>query len=149
MNNNKSFYLKKNLVLFILSSSLYLLNNIVIKSLTENIHYLHYYMKNYFNDTLVGIFGPAIVNLTLILLFNKDKLKKHQILLYLFLFGLFWEYGISYFIRSAIADPYDILAYVFGGIIYIVITGVIDLCYIKVKEKESVFKIKNKQTDDI
>ena len=147
MNNNKAFYLKKNLVLFILSSSLYLLNNILIKSLTENIHYLHYFMKNYFNDTLVGIFGPAIVNLTLMLLFNKDKLKKHQIILYLLLFGLCWEYGISFLIRSAIIDPFDILAYVFGGIIFIIITSIIDYCYIKGK-KEPVLK-KIKQTDNI
>ena len=77
-------------------------------------------MNGYFNDILAGIILIAFTNL-MFELKNISIKKIVHIEMYLLAVGIFWEYITPLYKTSSISDPFDILAYMFGGIVYWII----------------------------
>lgn len=82
-------------------------------------------MCSYFNDILAGIYFPVIMNIILPL--NKPLFKNiWAIESLLFICGLFWEYVAPFLKPTATTDKLDIVAYMFGGLIFWSITKLSD-----------------------
>ena len=78
---------------------------------------IQYFINCYLNDILCGTLFISYCN---ILLERNDK-KINTLLnieVLLFLCGIFWEYIAPMFISYSISDPYDIVAYMLGGLVY-------------------------------
>lgn len=85
--------------------------------------YLRWFMCCYFNDVIGGITFIAYTNA--ILHFSCHSIKKlAYIELLLFGCGLFWELITPLFRKNTVADPWDIIAYMVGGVIYWIITKI-------------------------
>lgn len=83
------------------------------------------FMCSYFNDILAGIYFPVIMNIILPL--NKPLFKNiWAIESLLFICGLFWEYVAPFLKPTATTDKLDIVAYMFGGLIFWSITKLSD-----------------------
>lgn len=93
----------------------YLLNKIFLRD------FLNWsFGNNYLNDVLAGILIVGVVNV-LSIIGNQKRLlliNLPRILIFTFLCGVFWEYVTPLYLRYSISDPYDIVAYMFGGVSY-------------------------------
>lgn len=78
------------------------------------------FMNGYFNDVLAGLLLISFTNL----MFDKINKSFYSLLKiegYLCLVGLFWEYITPLYNQNSTSDPFDILAYMIGGLVYFVI----------------------------
>lgn len=106
---------KNNLILISITLVLYLINQCLKTEIP--IEPIRLFMSCYFNDMIGGITFCAYCSLMLSLC-NKSINKLFQILLLMFFCGIFWEYVTPLFRLNTVSDPFDILAYILGGIIY-------------------------------
>ncbi|AOM84002.1 hypothetical protein [Salisediminibacterium beveridgei] len=96
----------------------YLINQTVIKAWTD-----HWFIHWYVNDLLAGIWLPALT-MALAASFRVHQilmLSGAKILLVVLVAGLFWELIAPLYVTGSVRDPFDILAYVSGGLIYLLI----------------------------
>ncbi len=104
-----------NLSIISVSGLFYLANQFVLKEV-----FPHVFFHWYFNDIFGGILIVAIVNL--IIFFGKQYYlyMNHlmTMLIFTFIIGLFWEYLTPLYIPTSVTDPWDIVAYMFGGAKY-------------------------------
>lgn len=76
-------------------------------------------MQCYFNDILAGILLNAIAQ---IMLTNKGlKYTLYRGICLTIVAGIFWEYIVPLFNSRSFSDPLDIIAYLTGFIIFIII----------------------------
>lgn len=104
-----------NLQIFLLAVLLYLLNEHVIKHMTQNL-----FFQGHFNDLLaMGLLLPYS-NVLLSLYPHRDLrlLRPVPLFVFVLLIGLFWEYATPLYLSRSISDPLDVLAYVVGGVLY-------------------------------
>ncbi|MDS9470714.1 hypothetical protein [Sporosarcina pasteurii] len=75
--------------------------------------FAHYYL----NDVLAGILIVAIVNVLAVLSHQRRLLliSLIRILVFTLACGLFWEYVTPLYVTYSVWDPFDVLAYMFGG----------------------------------
>ena len=104
-----------NIFLIIVTIILYILNQRYKASIKNEQLYL--FMNCYFNDLIGGITFIAYCNFVG-KFFRREISRLPHILALLFFCGLFWEYITPLFRRNIVADVFDILAYMVGGIIY-------------------------------
>lgn len=110
--------IKKNKVeifLVVATASLYLLNNLVFKKISSGV--VHYFLVAYFNDLICPIGFLAYVN-TMLAFINQKLEKFYQILLFCFACGVVWEFIAPLLKASSVTDPYDLLCYCIGGVLY-------------------------------
>ena len=106
------------LIVILVIAALYLLNNNIFKQNTTGI--LREFFICYFNDLMAPMFLLAYSN---ILLGTKGKRLcniKH-ILPFCLCAGCIWEFLAPIIKQGSVTDPCDIIAYLFGGIIYWII----------------------------
>ena len=94
---------------------LYIVNRFYLKNILDWL-----FIQHYFNDILAGMLIVAIVN-AMAILGNQRRLlliNLVRILLFTFMCGVFWEYVTPLYLTYSVSDPFDIAAYMFGGILY-------------------------------
>lgn len=101
---------------------LYSLNRFYLKK-AVNVPIITYLLKCHFNDWLGGILIIAYINGIL----NLSRYRGHQIatlkaaILTTILCGIVWEYITPYLFHRGTSDIYDVIAYVIGGMTYILL----------------------------
>ena len=91
-------------------------NQLWVKPLTA-----HWFVHGYVNDILAGIWLPALIN-ALASVFRVHRAlvtDPAKIVLIAVMAGLFWELAAPQFVAGSTQDPFDILAYVTGAVLYI------------------------------
>lgn len=82
--------------------------------------FLHWY----FNDILAGMMIIAYLHLVLYIPVKRDfVLSIWAIEMVEIMCGIFWEWAAPAFKPTAVADPWDLLAYMAGGAIYWIISS--------------------------
>lgn len=108
---------RKNVMVIATCIFFYMINKCILTCCFSYHSILSLFFHCYLNDVLCGILFPAYCNL---LLENRyaalNRLWKIELLL--FCCGIFWEYGAPFFVPNSISDPWDIIAYMSGGLIY-------------------------------
>ena len=81
------------------------------------------FFRNHFNDFLAGIILIAYTNL--ILGFYKNKtirvLKFRDVMGYMLIVGLFWEFVTPIYWKSSVSDWWDLVSYLCGALVYYVV----------------------------
>ena len=104
-------YWKIDVPMLMACSLLYLFNRLYGKNIGS------YFLDCYFNDICCGAWFMSCTNLLLWL--RKWRIEKLQyILIYIGLWGVYWEITGSNHRATAVADKYDIVAYCTGGVLY-------------------------------
>lgn len=106
---------RKNFILILVTIVLYIINQCIKNKIP--IEGIRWFMTCYFNDTIGGITFMAYCGLVFEH-YHRRMTKLWQIILLMASCGFFWEYITPLFRTNTISDPWDILAYVCGGIIY-------------------------------
>ena len=107
-----------NLILMVLVSCLYVLNNTFFKTHTRGA--VQYFMICHFNYLICPLFFLAYSNL-LLLTVNKELKRFVWIILFGLCSGLIWEFFAPVIKPTAITDLLDLCFYVLGTILYWVI----------------------------
>jgi hypothetical protein len=110
IKNQKLTFRGKNLIIFIIAFTLYLINKFILISLNS-------FFSNYFNDLLATLLLFSFINTI-----SPIYLQKSVIIILITLIAIFfWEY-LSLFLKpGSVFDWYDILAYFISMIIYLLI----------------------------
>lgn len=118
--------LRVDIILFFGSAAGYALNKCLIKPLGL------FFFNCYFNDILAGILFPAYANI--LLHFAQKRMTWPIVLLFMLFWGIFWEYAVPLFVRTATSDVWDLAAYEAGALFYILTAGMI--CSLKPFQKK-------------
>lgn len=78
---------------------------------------MHRVFSNYGADILAGAWILCFLNILLCLAGRKTVEKMRHAVLFLLACGIFWEYVTPLYLERTVSDPWDIVAYIFGGII--------------------------------
>ena len=81
------------------------------------LHPAHWFMQCYFNDILAGITLNAMMSLT-------PKYNTRWGLCLTLVAGIFWEYIVPLFNSRSVSDPFDIITYLTGFIIFTIINKI-------------------------
>lgn len=103
------------LIILIIVVTLYMINNKYIKIATIGI--VHKFFVSYFNDLMAPMFMLSYSNILLKIVDRRIKKLLHVILFCLAI-GSVWEFVAPFIKKGAIADPFDILCYLIGGLFY-------------------------------
>ena len=104
-------------VLFLYALNRFYLKNVVV------IPAISYILKCHFNDFLGGIFIIAYINLIL----EHSKYRHYRVdtvskaVTITLICGIFWECVAPFFVHQGVSDVYDVIAYVLGGITYLLL----------------------------
>lgn len=110
-----------NICMILTVALLYVFNNVFLKKCTEGV--INDFFTNHFNDLICPVLLLAYCN---IILPQKMQIKQiHCILFFVLLVGLFWEYVTPLYKVNAIADVWDIVCYLIGGVVYGLILQVV------------------------
>lgn len=93
---------------------LYGLNELIFKNLTGSISWI---FNGYFNDLLAPIILLSYSNILLHVFLNKVYFNFIILSAFILLVGCFWEY-ITPFYKVSTPDPFDIITYYIGFIMY-------------------------------
>lgn len=105
---------KGNLFIIIITLILYGINQKV--KMYIPFKYLKWFMTCYFNDVIGGMTFTAYCSIVFEY-YHKQLKKLWHIELLMFSCGIFWEYITPLFRHNTVSDPYDILAYMLGGLL--------------------------------
>ncbi len=118
----------RDLVLLAAGFALFFLNDLVLKDLLSQTVF-GWLFKNYFNDVLAGLAFMAYTNVLLALFRPKGRIACLRFAIpYIFACGLFWEFAAPLFVAGSVGDPWDLFAYVVGGIVYGVADVLVERC---------------------
>lgn len=112
--------MRKNIILILITLVIYAINQNVKMSIANDA--IRWFMTCYFNDMIGGITFTAYCCI-FVQLYKGSIIKLYQIEGILFMSGVFWEY-ITPLYRNTTSDPWDIVAYIFGGLLYWVIINI-------------------------
>lgn len=108
-------------VLFLYALNRFYLKNVIV------IPAISYILKCHFNDFLGGIFIIAYINLIL----EHSNYRHYRVdtvsmaVTITIICGIFWEYVAPFFLHQGVSDVYDVIAYVLGGITYLLLWRVV------------------------
>ncbi len=114
---------KQNVIILLCCACLYCLNRFWLKKAIQ-LPVVGYVLRCHFNDFLAGIAILAYINL----IFSISKFSNFRIITFpngiciTFSCALLWEFILPWFFPHGVSDWLDILAYVFGGMLYIKIS---------------------------
>lgn len=114
--------LKFDLSVILIVAVLYCINRFCLKQIID-FSIISYILKCHFNDFLAGIGFIAYLNcLFFVSKFNSIRVDKMSIVVCIEAFsGVLWEYILPMLFRHGTSDIWDILAYILGGMAYIVL----------------------------
>ncbi len=119
-----------NLLLFIIGVALYIINRILLNG--DYYGVFKWLMLGYFNDFVGSISFISYCNLVSMFFLHKMYfVRLRNILLLLFTCGMFWEMITPLYRKGSVCDPWDIVAYLSGGIMNFLIYQVIEKRVIK------------------
>lgn len=116
--NLKKLHRLENISIFFTCVILHLMNVLVFLKINNSS--LHYFFSGYFDDLLAPILLLSYVNLILSI-YNKKIYTLRYLILFILLVSIVWEYLVVYIKPNSVSDPFDILCYVLGTIIYWII----------------------------
>lgn len=102
-------------ILLFTALSIYAINKVYLKHLTE-----HWIIQCYLNDIMAGISLSTIGQL-LMWFWLKRPIKDAENILLIYVAGSYWEFIAPLYIAAAVTDLYDLVAYLAGGIIAILL----------------------------
>ena len=106
---------KKNCLLIAFTLCLYVINQHIKSRIPFN--GLRWFMVCYFNDIIGSITFMAYCNV--IFEFHQRYMSKLRYILLMMLgCGIVWEVIAPIYRHDTVADPWDIIAYLFGGFLY-------------------------------
>jgi len=114
-NSMRKYCRFENLIIFIISILLYVLNTLIFSNITY--FHLKYYFTCYFNDLLAPLLLLSYINLVLSIRGQKIYSLKYLVLIIL-LSSIVWEYLIIFFKPTSVPDPIDVLFYIVGTVVY-------------------------------
>jgi len=117
-SNLKKLHRLENISIFITCVILHFMNVLVFLKINNSS--LHYFFSCYFDDLLAPILLLSYVNL-LLSIYNKKLYTLRYLILFILLVSIVWEYLVVYIKPNSVSDPFDILCYVLGTIIYWII----------------------------
>ena len=115
MFNIQKYYRIENFLIFITCVGLYGLNTLIFSSI--NNYKLNFFFSSYFNDILAPLLLFSYINLLLSLIDKKLYSLKYLIPI-IIICSFVWEYLAPFFKPTSVIDPFDILFYVLGTLIY-------------------------------
>lgn len=107
--------IKYEMILLFIALSIYAINKIYLKQLTD-----HWIIQCYLNDIMAGICLSTVSQL-LMWFWLKRPIKDAENILLIYVAGSYWEFIAPRYIVAAVTDPYDLVAYLAGGIIVILV----------------------------
>ena len=117
-----------NIILLTLSGVIYFANNNFLKLHTHGI--LNYFFICYLNDLICPLFFLSYSNILLYAV-DKEIFTLCKVIFICFLCGLIWEFFAPVLKPNSTPDLFDILCYVLGGIIYLLIQKGVFKCQLK------------------
>ena len=104
------------------SFGLYTINRFLLKD-AINIPVFSYFLRGHFNDLLAGVSFLAYTNMILAnSRYSQYRIQRYNDAIWLMIAcGITWEYLFVHFRSNSISDFKDIIAYVLGGCIYILL----------------------------
>lgn len=128
---NYGFRLNLTIVVFALLT--YQLNNHVLKGTFSST-----FISNYFNDMLGGLLIVAFTNMMASTQMEWRLYLKsvRAIIVFSGLAGVYWEYVAPLYVEESISDPYDVLAYIAGGLAYWLMIGCVT--YLKLIHNQNI-----------
>lgn len=102
-------------ILLFTALSIYAINKIFLKQLTD-----HWFIQCYLNDIMAGICLSTVSQL-LMWFWLKRPIKDAENILLIYVAGSYWEFIAPLYIAAAVTDLYDLVAYLAGGIIVILL----------------------------
>ena len=110
IKNNKTEFIFCGVIILI-----YCLNKCVLIKNSRGIS--GYFLRCYLDDLMAPIFILALSSM--ILRWAGYELQNFWIILLIGVFaGVVWEYVIPFIKKSSVTDPYDLLCYIIGTIVY-------------------------------
>lgn len=115
---------KFELSLILLIAVIYCLNRFWLKETVE-FPVISVILKCYFNDWMAGIGIIAYINLVL----DKSKYRSKKItsfkvaIIVCLICGILWENVFPRIFPHGVCDIWDVVAYIFGGITYIIVSN--------------------------
>ena len=103
------------LILLFVTAALYLLNNLILKQNTRGV--LREFLICYFNDVMAPMALLAYSNI-LLGTTGKRLCSIRHIFPFCLCAGFVWEFLAPILKEGSVADPCDMIAYLFGGSVY-------------------------------
>ncbi|MEG0759180.1 MAG: hypothetical protein RR505_12285 [Raoultibacter sp.] len=113
---------KRDMIILAVSLVLYGLNRFILKEIVRN-PFLSYFIRCHLNDCLGGICFIAYVNIALAYSkYDRWRIDSYTAAIAVTLVcGIVWEYIFPLLYPHGVSDFWDIVAYVLGGCIYILL----------------------------
>lgn len=109
---------KVNVIIFGSCVLLYGLNELLLK----NQDMIHWLFSGYFNDFLAPLLLLSYSNILIKMAYNKTYNSFLGLSIGMLIVSLIWEYAAPYIKPGAVTDPYDIMSYYIGFIVYWIVT---------------------------
>ena len=103
--------------IFVFTFLVYLVNQVVLKKL--KIHILSIFFNYYFNDLLAPILLITYSNF--LLSFQNKEIKGIGVFIFIGVCAIGWEFITPIFIKTSVSDLWDIVMYLSGASIYIIL----------------------------
>lgn len=107
---------------------MYCINRFFLKNILVGIPVVTYIVNCHLNDFLAGIAIICYVNIVISLSKLSIQRIKHlySSLLVSFSCGILWEYVFPHFIKKGVSDVLDVVSYMLGGVVYIIVVHLFD-----------------------
>lgn len=112
----RNYWLKKNIVFSTIIFFIYIVNRL-IKSYI-NIPIVGYICKCHLNDFIGGMLFCSYVNIVLVLNSKKPLIKLNNLIIFMFMVSIAWEYIFPLILSYSTSDIFDVLSYLLGTIAY-------------------------------
>lgn len=106
-----------NVKIFVFAFIIYLINQIILKKT------IYTFFKYYFNDLLAPILLLSFSNF--LLQFYNKELKGKNIYIFIGFCSIFWEFITPLYKKSSVCDILDIVMYLIGASLYIILKFII------------------------
>jgi hypothetical protein len=104
----------KDMVIFFLCFVLYAFNEILFKTISTQ---YKWFFTGYFNDLIASVLLISYSNILFVIFLRKLYLNFIALSIFVLLVGCYWEYVTPYY-KVSTPDPYDILMYYIGLLVY-------------------------------
>lgn len=123
MENKISNFLKiryryENFSILLISILLHILNVFLFSNINYSI--VNYFFTCFFDDLLAPLILFSYINIVLSF-YNKKLYSLKNLIIFILLVSLVWEYLIVFIKPTSVSDPFDILFYICGTLIYWII----------------------------
>lgn len=96
--------------------SIYIINK--LKFINVGNEYIKYFLNGYLNDIVGAIVFLLYLSIVLSYLKKTFVFKLCHVQSIILICGILWEYVTPIYRNDTVSDPIDILAYLFGGILF-------------------------------